>query len=131
MGDDCECGAPREIMVTGIEHDTLFVTKKANHRPDWHDGLGGPFEETDVMAWEFNGRTATFGWVEYPVLGGYGNGVPCLRCWKLVDMPISLFLKDGRKGQLTFCLSCVENNRMLRGFVQGGTYANFKAPRSK
>ena len=137
MGDDCECGAPREVMITSYAHGVIFVTKRVHHQPgcfltfDREMQETPIVEETDIMSWEFNGRKATFGWVEYPVLGRHVNGVPCVRCWRLADMPITLFLEGGKKGELTFCGSCVEKYKMLQGFVQGGTYANFKTPNLK
>lgn len=130
MGDDCECGAPRKIKITGIQHDTLFVTKSVTHLPGCDNGWG-LIHDDDIMAWEFDGRTVTFGGERYPVLSGHGNGVPCLKCWKLIDFPITLFLHEGKDGELTFCWACVQKYNMLKGFTAGGTYANFQAPRSK
>ncbi len=120
MGDDCECGAPREIRITNVEHDVLFVTKRAHHVPGCHDVVGefGLVEETANMSWEFSGKTANFGGVDYPIIWKYANGCPCLRCWRLTDRPILLFLKEGKHGELAFCKFCVEKYKMLEGFVK-------------
>ncbi len=121
MGDDCECGAPREIRITGLTDDVLFVTKRVHHVPGCYDSAGesGLIEETDMMSWEFNGKTANFGGVDYPVISKYANGCPCLRCCRLTDTPILLFLKEGRMGELAFCKFCVEKHKMLEGLVKG------------
>lgn len=123
MADDCECGAPREVMITALVSDFLDVTKRVHHAPGCSPNLDQMMHErmmqqdTDFMSWEFNGKTATFGGVTYPVMKGHVNGCPCLRCWRLTDFPIILFLHEGLGGELAFCQWCVEKFGMLKMMV--------------
>ncbi len=117
MGDDCDCGSPREVMITGRVDDFVDVTKRAHHVNHAYD-CSGAEEETDFMSWEFNGKTQNFGGVDYPVMKGHVNGCPCLRCWRLTDFPILLFLNEGLGGELAFCKYCVERFGMLKMMVK-------------
>lgn len=110
--DGCNlCGAKYKVRIIRRRKNGNYGTIEwtITHSSDCSmiDSDEATESSQDIAGWEFMPTPLNFRGKEYYPLKAKANIGPCLECWRLiVDVPLILFIDEGRKGELDFCFEC-------------------------
>jgi len=125
----CEmCAATYVVKIVWVDESGTMgdVEYRVEHeegcpeRYDSETGINrGSFGDVDVAGWEYMDTPMQFRGLELYPLKSRANIGPCLRCERLVlDVPLILFLDEGRGGELDFCWECAEKIGIPKDLVE-------------
>ena len=117
--DGCDtCGARYRVKVNHVEEEGDYgeVLVRDAHKPEcplrseaapWGPDSYGVDERLEFAGWEYEDRKVALGGIEWTPINARGDVTICLNCGRLIiDVPLILFIDEGKKGELDFCSGC-------------------------